>query len=492
MIHGVPIHYINITDYNFYYSIELYNDINSHNSWNNHIKIYNNIGVKVHNKNINFDENNVKIAIIGRINEEKVPILFLKLLIKFLLYHHTFTFNFYGEIDESYKNIFIKIIKDNKNIIYHGIVHPNDIQNMYLTNDILLHPSKMEAGATVVLEAMSYGLPIICRNTLGLQNAIGNSRYNYLCNTEEEMLKSLLIINSSNYMEISNNNILKILTENDEVKMYSKLINEIKLIYDIEKNVEHIPNIIHYIFGLKKQTEEFSFVYYLSILSNYLINKPLSIYFHYQYLPYGHWWDMAKKYLKLNYINAHDMYWGKKKIVKYAHKADKLRLDILLKYGGIYMDIDTITYRPYTDLLKYDFVIGIQDDFLYCNAILFSKKNNIFIKKWIEEYENHFVINGWCEASVHLPYKIFNMLDDNEKYNIKIMEKECFYAPSYNEVDKIFENTYEINDKLLTLHLWNTYSEKYYNNIKDFDWCYTNKSLYSLLVKNILDLMKNL
>ena len=107
MIHGVPIHYINITDYNFYYSIELYNDINSHNSWNNHIKIYNNIGVKVHNKNINFDENNVKIAIIGRINEEKVPILFLKLLIKFLLYHHTFTFNFYGEIDESYKNIFI-------------------------------------------------------------------------------------------------------------------------------------------------------------------------------------------------------------------------------------------------------------------------------------------------------------------------------------------------------------------------------------------------
>ena len=68
--------------YTHYYSIELYNDVNSHNSWNNHIKIYNNIGVKKNDKDITFDENNVKICIIGRINEEKVPIVFLKLLQK--------------------------------------------------------------------------------------------------------------------------------------------------------------------------------------------------------------------------------------------------------------------------------------------------------------------------------------------------------------------------------------------------------------------------
>ena len=204
----------------------------------------------------------------------------------------------------------------------------------------------------------------------------------------------------------------------------------------MKKHGYFFRNIIHYIYGLKKQDAEFPFVYYLSILSNHIINKPLKIYFHYQYLPYGKWWDNAKKLVSLNYINCTDMYWGNKKIIKYAHKADKIRLEMLLKYGGVYMDIDTITYRPYNDLLKYkkelslnsgsslfsvgnfikyNFVIGIQEEdygedksTLLCNAILFSTKNNIFIKKWIEQYEKHFIPDGWCEASVHLPYKIYS------------------------------------------------------------------------------------
>ena len=498
IIHGVPIHHIDINEYNFYYTIELYNDINSHNSWNNHIKIYNNIGITKYNKNILFDENNINIAIVGRINEDKVPNIFLKILVKFLLHNKKYKFNFYGEIDETYKKNFINNINNNTNIIYHGIIDPNNIKNIYLNNDILLHPSKMEAGATVVLEAMSFGLPIICRNTSGLENAIGNKNYNYLCKDENEMFKKLMLINNLNYKDISKNNVLKILNENSEKILFTKLVNEIKLIYDYEQIIDEIPNIIHYIYGLKKQTQEFSFIYYLSILSNYIINKPLTIYFHYQYLPYGYWWEKAKKYLKLNYINTNNIYWGNKKITKFAHKSDKIRLEMLLKYGGIYMDIDTITYKPYEDLLKYDFVIGIQEEnygennnTLYCNAILFSKKNNIFIKKWIEEYENYFLPNGWCEASVHLPELILNKLEYNDKKNIKILDKECFYSPLYNEVEKIFENNGIINDNLLTLHLWNTYSEKYYKNILNFDWCYTNESLYSLLIKNILNIYSN-
>jgi len=495
IIHGVPIHYIDITPYNFYYSIELYNEINSHSSWNNHIKIYNNIGVMINKKEFKFDENNIKVAIVGRINEEKIPNIFLKLLIHFLKYYNKYTFHFYGEIDEKYKYYFLSKIKNIKNIFYNGIIDPIDIKNIYLNNDILLHPSKMEAGATVVLEAMSYGLPIICRNTLGLQNAVGNNNYNYLCNTEEEMLKKLLFINNSNYYKIYENNILKIFDENNEKIVFLNLIHEIKFIYDLLSFKDEIPNIIHYIYGLKKQTEEFSFVYYLSILSNYLINKPLVIYFHYQYLPYGKWWDEAKKYLKLNYINTSNIYWGDKKIIKYAHKADKIRLEMLLKYGGVYMDIDTITYKSYKDLLKYDFVIGIQEEnygddkiTLYCNAILFSKKNNIFLKKWIEKYEDYFKPNGWCEASIHLPFHIFNMINENDKKNINILEKEYFYHPSYNEVDKIFENKGFVHDNLLTLHLWNSYSEKYYKNITNFNWCDNNESLYGLLVKNVYKL----
>ena len=59
-------------------------------------------------------------------------------------------------------------------------------------------------------------------------------------------------------------------------------------------NKDNIPNIIHFVFGLKPQNEEFMFAYYLSILSSYIVNKPEKIYFYYHYEPYGKWWDRLK------------------------------------------------------------------------------------------------------------------------------------------------------------------------------------------------------
>ena len=494
--HGVPIHQKNIHDFNYYYSIELYNDINSHISWNNHIKLYNNIGVKKKNikKIKNIDSNNIHVSIIGRIYEDKIPFHFLKLLLKFINIYKNYIFHFYGVIDEPYLKILNNINFFNiPNIKYHGIINPEYIHEIYINTNILVHPSKMEAGATVILEAMSYGIPIVAKKNSGILNALGNDTYLFL--KDEELFQKLLMIH--NYYD--SKNILKILHHNNQEYLYTRLINNLKIIHDYECD-PNIPNIIHYIYGLKIQNEEFPFVYFLSILSNSLINQPKIIYFHYQYEPHGIWWEKSKKYIQLNYINATHLYWGSKKIIKFAHKADKLRLDILLKYGGIYMDIDTITYQSYHHLLNYDFVIGIQEEnygidkiTLYCNAILFSKKNSLFIKEWIKYYEEYFDPKGWCEASVHLPHKIVNILDVNiqdvnilEK-NIKIMSKETFYYPSYNETYKIFENNEPIHNDLITLHYWNTYSHKYYDSISNFHYIYQSNSMYSTILKNIIN-----
>lgn len=84
--------------------------------------------------------------------------------------------------------------------------------------------------------------------------------------------------------------------------------------------------------------------------------------------------------------------------------------------------------------------------------------------------------DGWCEASVHLPQKVLAKMDKSALSRIKILDKSAFYNPSYNEVDKIFElfndilshNSNILTDKysdLLTLHLWNSYSNKYYKEI---------------------------
>ena len=61
-----------------------------------------------------------------------------------------------------------------------------------------------------------------------------------------------------------------------------------------------IPNIIHFIFGFKEQTEEFLFCYYLAIYSAYKINNPEKIYFYYHFKPFGKWWN---KLLEIPGIN---------------------------------------------------------------------------------------------------------------------------------------------------------------------------------------------
>ena len=74
------------------------------------------------------------------------------------------------------------------------------------------------------------------------------------------------------------------------------------------------------------------------------------------------------------------------------------------------------------------------------------------------------------------------------KIQFLLINITSFIPFSLQKSNKIFENKGFIHDNLLTLHLWNSYSEKYYKNIINFNWCDNNESLYSLLVKNVYNI----
>tara|TARA_Y100000817_G_scaffold308744_1_gene296916 strand:- start:622 stop:1470 length:849 start_codon:yes stop_codon:yes gene_type:complete len=267
------------------------------------------------------------------------------------------------------------------------------------------------------------------------------------------------------------------------------LILIIILMLIFKKNMEVkktlIPNIIHFIFGLKKQTEEFLFPYYLSVLSASKVNSPDRIYFYYHYEPYGKWWKKLKKIPNI-ILEKVDLptHFGKKKILHFAHLADKIRMDVLYEKGGIYMDIDTISYKPYKHLLNQDTVLAYEHKpNTICNAVMMTKPYSRFFRQWTAGYESKFNPQGWGEASIYFPAEIHKMYPGLAL----VLPPETFFRPYANEGNKIFIDDYEIPDNLITLHLWETYTKGFLNNIKDYQWIKeNNKTLYSRIVSSCI------
>lgn len=490
-------------DLNIHYTINLYNERFYDKSWNNHIKIINYLGI---NHNINYKKiiyklkyilknkkyDIQKIGIVGRIDYHKININFLTILINFIRINNI-EINIYGEVEKSYARLFFKKIKNIGNIHYKGYIEYYDINNIYLDNDIILSASKSEAGATVLLEAMNNGTLVICRNKGGNKETINNNKYLY--SKDEDFINILENIKKDNIENILKDIIdskKKILLKHNNKNNFKKLINHFNEIKNIEDS-NKIPNVIHYIFGLKIQDEEFKFLYYFGILSNILINKPIKIFFHYKYLPYGYWWNKIEKYLTLNYIDYDDMKFNNENVIHYAHKSDYIRLVLLYKFGGIYYDIDTICVKSHDYLLENEIVLGIQEKYknesdLFGNAVIMSKKNNFFIKKILDNFEKNFDNSEWTKASLFLPTNLYNDLDDKEKENIKILNNKYFYYPNYNENYLLFNEDIDIDKNLTTFHYCYNYSKLYVDKIENIDYMINNNNLFSKLMKNVYNI----
>jgi len=245
-----------------------------------------------------------------------------------------------------------------------------------------------------------------------------------------------------------------------------------------------VPNICHFIAGMTPN-EEFKFVYYVSVISAIKINKPKKVNYFYSYEPHGRWWEELKKIKEVEFHQVPlPTHFGEKEIIYPQHRADKLRIEILREHGGVYLDFDTICVRPYAEILKYKYAMGIEEEGKsVCNAIIFSEPNAEFLDLWAEPYEKVFEPEGWAEACVHLPSQVAR---DNPS-KITLLEPELFYRPMYYETEKIFSDPCPvIPENLYILHLWNKFSSNFINSIKGFDWAKENsRTLYGKLLLRV-------
>lgn len=113
----------------------------------------------------------------------------------------------------------------------------------------------------------------------------------------------------------------------------------------------------------------------------------------------------------------------------WAFASDWLRLYILYKEGGIYLDTDVEVLKSYNELLANIMFIGLEKDNYIGTGVIGAEKDNQTIKKLLDFYENEI----WNVDFINNPI-IFRYLYDRNPdifVNCKIYPRDYFspYSP---------------------------------------------------------------
>jgi mannosyltransferase OCH1-like enzyme len=248
-----------------------------------------------------------------------------------------------------------------------------------------------------------------------------------------------------------------------------------------------IPNIFHFIYfyGLNK---EFPLAHYININAARILNSPDEIIFYSDSEPSGLYWEKIKKYITFQPVNPPQLVFGNK-LYHIAHKSDVLRLEILKKSGGIYLDLDVICKKSFKDLMNNDFVMGKQGKYRnmgLCNGVILTDKNSEFLKLWYEEFRN-FRSRGkdkyWAEMSVRKPLE----LSKKHPELIHVEPYNSFHYPLYYSFDlkKLFVKNLDFKNAYCH-HYWDGASwDKYLKNLTE-DGIRCNDTTYNVIARKYL------
>ncbi len=147
----------------------------------NKIEIINN-GVFIPEENTNiFTNDQINITIVSRLVAHKN----IKKIIRAIsdLNDPLIYLNIIGDGPELNQLQKISLESNNKdNIIFHGKLNRDDINHIFLKSDIYIQASNYEGLPHSLLEAMSYGIPVLCTPVGECKEILGNEDRGYILN----------------------------------------------------------------------------------------------------------------------------------------------------------------------------------------------------------------------------------------------------------------------------------------------------------------------
>ncbi|KAJ6377132.1 hypothetical protein OIU76_026160 [Salix suchowensis] len=154
-----------------------------------------------------------------------------------------------------------------------------------------------------------------------------------------------------------------------------------------------------------------------------------------------------------------------------------VRLALLYKFGGIYMDTDVIVLKRFTKLKN---VIGAQTIDLETrnwsrlnNAVLIFDKKHPLLYKFIEEFALTFDGNKWGHNGPYLVSRVVSRVSGRPGFNFTVLPPSAFYPVNWSRIRSLFrgprdkihstwlhKKLEQIKSESLAVHLWNKQSRE--------------------------------
>lgn len=236
--------------------------------------------------------------------------------------------------------------------------------------------------------------------------------------------------------------------------------------------MNRIPKILHYTFGMASDFggKPWSLAHHVCLKSAVERISPDRTHFYYEFEPNGPWWELSRNLVTPIKIEAPREIFGRP-LNHVSHRADVVRLQKLIQYGGIYLDADVLVHRSFDELLNCKAVLGQEgsdEDAGLANAVILAEQRSSFLIRWLEEYRS---FRGgppgtklWNAHSVHLPKKLAR----DYPSEITVLPPTAFFWPIWTEehLQWIFASTRPIPSAgAYANHLWENFAWKYLEDL---------------------------
>lgn len=145
---------------------------------------------------------------------------------------------------------------------------------------------------------------------------------------------------------------------------------------------------------------------------------------------------------------------------KYAFVTDYVRLYVLYKYGGIYMDTDVEVLKVLDKFLIHNAFSGFENNNSIPTGIMASTSNNQWVKLMLEEYDNiHFINKDGTLNTITNVTRITNKTKENYKIELndtfQDLQDVVFYPHEYFCPKDWETGTINITKNTYTIHHFN-------------------------------------